>query len=404
MNRTAWIVVAAAGACAGFVVGATVARSRKPEGLSVTPRTDIKEKERDVERVKVLHANLEKYRLELAGKENEVRELREELAEVSKRLPPPLTPEEEQKQKEGEEKRKREERRKVSYEKSKELWTKILQRKDRLARALGLEELAGLFQKDNAEETLLGLTTLGGLYGINFDRERFKPDVLAALSHEDAEIRQAALNCLHTVSPGEDHFQTTLSMADDPSPEIRTAVAWSVALAALGQRKEEAMPALRRLLQDKDANVRRQVMDALSNFPGWGQEIEDMGVELSKDPEYGEQMMGWLARRDNISAEVAQRLVEMSAKRKNGYRDMGWTHRNLADDAKPIAINFCLETLRDSVEHWQRYEALEGLRRIGDVSALAELEEIARGPDAEGIEEQLMRTIEQLQKRAREAR
>lgn len=404
MNRVAWITLLVVGPVAGFVVGTTVGKNRKPKAVSVAPSTATKDKGSDAERVKALRADLEKYRLELAGRENEVRELREELAEAMNKIPHPLTPEEEQKQKEEKEKQEREERRKALYEKSRELRTKILQRKDRLARALGLEELAGMLQKDNAEETLLGLTTLAGLYGINFDRERFKPYALAALSHEDAEIRQAALACLRTVSPGEDHFAVTLSMADDSSPDIRRSVAWSIAWAAVGERKEEAMPALRRLLQDKDPSVRWQVMQALSNFPDRGEEIVDMGLELSKDPEYAEQMMGWLARRENISAEVAQRLVEMDAERKNGYRDMGWTHRNLADDAKPIAVNFCLETLRDSVEHWQRYEALESLRNIGDVSVLAELEEIARGPDAEGIEGQLMQTIEHLQKRAREAR
>jgi Skp family chaperone for outer membrane proteins len=405
MSKTGWIVLLVAGTSAGVVIGAALGSGKGREAAApVQPSERTEENKRELDREQILLASLEKYRQALAEREEEIGKLREQLAEVTEKLPPPLTPEEEKKQKEEEERRKRDERLKARYAKSKELRTKILQRKDKLMRALGLEELAVLLDSKDPEQFLIGLTTLPSLSHINFDKERFRPQVLAALSDEDAEIRQAAFNCLYTVRPGEDHFRVTLSMAGDPSSEIRGAVAWSIAWATRGEQKEEAMPVLRKLLQDEDQNVRRRVMDALSNFPGWGEEIEGLALELSKDSGNADRMMGWLGRRDNISAKVAQRLVEMNGEREDGYRDIGWTHRRLADDAKPIAADFCLDVVRESIEHWQRWQALDGLRSIGDVSVLPELEQIARSPDAEGIEEQLTQTIEYLQKQARGAR
>jgi hypothetical protein len=354
--------------------------------------------------VRVLLDSLEDYRQALAEREKEVGELQEQLAEVSEKLPPPLSPEEEKKRKEQEEKQKRNERRQARYEKSKELRTKILQRKDKLMRALGLEELAGLLQSEEVEDTLLGLTTLQRLYGINFDKERFKSHVLTALNHEDAEVRCAGLNCLYTVSPTEEVLDMVLPMAKDPAPEVRRWVAGRIGWMGREDRKEEVTSLLRELLQDEDKTVKQQAFEALSRRPELAGEIEGLAIEMSRDKERAGEMWHWLGRRDTISVKVAQRLVEMYEEGRTGYYGLEWPHRRLADEAKPIAIDFCLRIVRDSIEHHERWRALDGLSRIGDVSVLADLEEISRSNDAEGIEDQLARTMEYLQRRAREAR
>jgi len=404
MSKTGWIVLLVAGTCAGVVIGATLGKGKGPEITRPQPSERTEEKRRESDRVQVLLASLEKYRKALAEREKEIGQLQAELAEVSEKLPPPLSPEEEKKRKEEEERRKRNELRKARQEKSKELRTKILQRKDKLLRALALEELAGLLQSDDAEETLLGLTTLQRLYGINFDKERFKPYVLTALNHEDAEVRSAGLNCLYTVSAREEVLDMVLPMAKDPAPEVRRWVAGRIGWMGMEDRKDEVASVLRELLQDEDNTVKRQAFDALSRRREVAEEMEDLAIEMSREEERADDMLQWLGRRDTISGKVAQRLAEMYDEGRTGYYGLEWVRRRLSEDAKPIAIDFCLEVIRDSIEHFERSRAMDALRRIGDVSVLVDLEEISRSDDAEGIEDQLARTMEYLQKRSREAR
>lgn len=404
MSKTGWIVLLVAGTSAGVVIGATLGRGRGREITGPQPSERTKETKRESDREPVLLASLEEYRKALAEKEKEIGDLRAELAEVSEKLPAPLSPEEEEKQKEEEERRERNERRKARYEKSKELRAKILQRKDKLARALGLEELAGLFQSDDVEETLVGLTTLQRLYGINFDKERFKPYVMTALNHDDAEVRSAGLNCLYAVCDREEILDMVLPMAKDPALEVRRWVAGQIGWMGREKGKEEVTSLLREFLQDEDKSVRRQAFDALSQRPELAEEMEDLAIEMSRDKEGADEMLRWLGRRDTISVKVAQRAVEMYDEGHTGYYALEWVNRRLSDDVKPIAVDFCLRIIRDSIEPYERRRALDGLRRIGDASVLADLDELARSDDAEGIEEQITRTMEYLQKRSREAR
>ena len=56
-----------------------------------------------------------------------------------------------------------------------------------------------------------------------------------------------------------------------------------------------------------------------------------------------------------------------------------------------------LRVVRESLSNGRRWQALKGLRELGDPWVIPALDEIARSPDAEGIEEELAKTIEQLQ-------
>jgi len=51
------------------------------------------------------------------------------------------------------------------------------------------------------------------------------------------------------------------------------------------------------------------------------------------------------------------------------------------------------------VEPWERQQVLRKLQEIADPSVIPELEAIARSPDAEGIENGLAETIEQIRKK-----
>jgi hypothetical protein len=388
------------------VIGATVAKSRKPEAVSVAPSTEIKDKGADAERVKVLRANLEKYRPELAGRENEVRELRGELADAIQKIPPPLTSEEEEKRREFDEWKERGERsqRLTSlHEKSNELHKKILQRKDPFLRQQGLLELEALVKSDDKEDALLGLTTLGGLSGFNLDKETFKPYALTALKHEDVEVRKAAFNSLYAVCPQEEQLNIVLSMLRDPSPEMRLdAVTRSTWLGG-GERREEVASTLKALLQDEDKSVQKKVLDELWRYHfqyDYGAEIEGLVIELSRDPELTDAAWEWMHRRGPVSAPMAERLIEMHGERHSAYDILYYTRQNLSEEARPIITNFCLRLVRESVEPWERQEVLRKPQELGDPSVIPELEAIARSPDAEGVENYLAETIEQIRKRS----
>lgn len=405
MNRTGWIAVAATGVCAAFVIGATVAKSRKPEAVSVAPSTEIKDKGADAERVTGLRADLEKYRLELAGKENEVQELREELADAIQRIPPPLTSEEEAKQREFDEWKERGERSERLtnlYEKANEFRKKILQRKDPFLRQQGLLELEALVKSDNKEDMLLGLTALSRLGDFNLNKETFKPYALTALKDEDVEVRKAAFNSLYAVCPQEEQLDIVLSTLRDPSPEMRLEAVVRSAWTGGGERREEVASTLKALLQDEDKSVKKQVLDGLwrQHFAyDYGAEIEQSVIELSRDPELADAAWEWMHRRGPVSAPMAERLIEMHGERRSAYDILYYARRNLSEEARPIITNFCVQLVRESIEPWERQEVLRKLQELADPSVIPELEAIARSPDAEGIENHLAETIEQIRKK-----
>ena len=410
MNRVAWITLLVVGPVAGFVIGATVAKSRKPEVLSVAPSTGTKDRRAEVEREKVLLASLEKYRLELAGRENEVRELRDKLADAREKTPPPLTPEEQERRREFDEwkgRRERSQRLTSLHEKSNELRKKILQRKDPFLRQQGLLELEALVKSDGKEDLLMGLTALSRLGDLNLNKETFKPYALAALKHEDIEVRKAAFNSLYAVCPQEEQLDIVLSMLRDPSPEMRLEAVVRSAWTGGGERREEVASTLKALLQDEDKSVKKQVLDGLwrQHFPyDYGAEVEQSVIELSRDPELADAAWEWMHRRGPVSVPMAERLIEMHAEGRTSYDILYYARRNLSEEARPIITNFCLRLVRESVEPWERQEVLRKLQEIADPSVIPELEAIARSPDAEGIENHLAETIEQIRRRSSQPR
>ncbi len=392
-------------ACGGiaFAAGVAIGRHGRTEIPPLQPPAKTETKEVESDRSQALVAELDGFGTVLAEKEGEMRDLESELAEVMAKLPPPLTPEEEKRQKEEEEKRKKEERWQARHKKAEELRAKILQRRDRALRTQGLEELAALLQSKDSEELLLGLMAAPCLSSIPCDRERFKPYVLAALASEDGEIRNAGLGCLYTFCTPEEHLDFALRMIDDPSPEIRGSLPWRIFWGTQAERKEETLAAMRKLLHDENKEVRRGALEVFGHNPLRAQEVEEAveeaAIEMSRDPEEQNRMMQWLSRRDNISAKAAQRLVGMYGE--GGARDYGidWLYRRLSDDAKPIAIEFCLRLLRDSIEPYERSSALRALREMGDASVQAELEVVSRSDDAEGLEKELGEAIEHLRQK-----
>ncbi len=405
MRSTGWIGLSVIAMGAAFAAGLAAGRAKKPEQPPAREVTKVEADKPKARDDSVLIASLEKFRVALGEKEERIAELERQLAEVSSKLPAPLSPEEEKRRKEEEERRRKSERWTALYEKSKPLRAKILQRRDKALREKGLTEVATLIQSGKAEEMLLGLMTLSNLWAFNLDKERFRPDVVEALRSEDAEVRQAALNCVNHLCSGEEQLRIALSMVSDPSHEIRMYAVPRLASLGGPERKEEVASALKALLQDKDKSVRNQAASQLRQEWGagydYGAELEDIMVELSRDEETRDAARRWLFERRPVTLRIAQLAVETydQDQDEGAYHAVELATHDLSEEAKPVVRDFLLRVTRESIEPWQRWRALDKLTEMGDPSVITQLDEIARSPDAEGIEERLARTIEGLRQK-----
>lgn len=404
MSRIGWITLAIAGTCLGFVVGAMVAKGGKsPVEAPRAPEEAGKQaaERQESGRVRSPLASMDKLRWELAEREEEIGDLRAELADVIEKLPPALTPEEEKKQKQLEGERRRNEAWMARWEKSKELSAKILQRRDKALRAEGLEGLAALLGSADSEEVLLGFAVLESLNFIPCDKERFQPQIVKALSHEDSDVRRTALQRVYMVSPLEQDFDALVPLAKDPSPEVRRLVVEPLGSVAEESQREKAASVLRSMLTDDDTEVRLRAACALWERPEYAQEMEDVLIQLSREAENSKeagQIFGWLEWRAGRSAKTAQRVIEMYDQGQRGYPPADWVRVGVSDDAKPALRQFFVRVVRDSIDQYERRSALEALQMIGDPSAIPELQQVGGSDDAEGIEKELAETIEHLRR------
>jgi hypothetical protein len=387
MSKTAGTILALAAAGAGFALGVCVGKANKQGQLPPQPSQGFTPRKFSSSRSDPgLPAGLPRFRSALAEREERVRELEAELEEVRKRIPLPPTPE-------GEQERRRRDRQKACREKSQELRERILQREDWSLRAEALSELTALFHSQDTEKLLVGLYTVPAIQHINCDREAYKPYLFACLSHQDSEVRQAAIWPAYAMCSRDEQLEILLSIVHDPSVDVRRTIANREGWLIKDDEKEKVFSAFRVLLEDEDWGIKKRALDTLGRWPELSREMEELAIELSSDPRYTDEMMRWLARRPMTSADFAGRPLQTMEQAGQ------LTDRSASDEGKSILLRHCLETLRDNLDHHTRTLALFTLRRLGDVSVLPELEKISLGPDAEGIERQLAETIEYIKQK-----
>ncbi len=408
MEKMGWIVLSAVAMVGSFTAGVIVGENKRLE--DGRPRGTAKAKEKDEGRdsARIRRAINDGVRRALAEKEERILAVERELGGLREKAAfAPGPP-----RKEGEVPA---ERLRALREKASGLRHKILQRRDEAQRQEALAELADLLRSGSPEDILLGLATLRRLAGLDshrlqdavlssatlnhlrgFDREGLKKLVLDAAEQEDAEVRQGALGCLPIVCSKEEYLNALVGMAGDASPEIRREVAERMGFETKeGELGEDIVVALKRFLQDDDMSVRMAGLGVLSRRHEYAAELEDMAIELSRETENAERMIPILAGMGTVGAKSAKRLVEMFDEGYDAYQlfDEGM-HWCLSEDAKVVVRRFALGILRESVEPYDHWMAFRTLFRIGDDSILAELEEMSRGADAEGIEERLAGLIE----------
>jgi len=422
MKRAALSALWAVSVFGALAAGALVVRRTPSDSAPAGAPHDTKKEREEPEGTSDLQAKLGELREAVRANEMEIGVLREELDTIKSQLPPPLSPELEKELKKRLEERERAEAEKPESEKRKILQKKILQRKDKGLREDGLTELAALLQSTDPADQQMGFAILDRLGSIDFDKERFRPYVLAALSNADTSVRKATVDCVYVVCSHEEGLEIAVRMLKDTDPEIRMWAALDLNDSSAPEHKELAVRALRSLILEDDLSIKQHILARLQYRLPEG--MDDVVVKLL-DEKRLEYVVGHLLHygRSPISAPIVERLSEMYEEGASDERilrylnpdciDLGEPGEDprrrrdqsrLAEEAKPIVRNIYLRVVRESLSNGRRGQALKGLRELGDPWVIHELQEIANSPDAEGIEDELAKTIEHLQQQSSQQR
>lgn len=418
MKKAMWLGLWAISVCGAVVGGAVVARPKHPKSIARMLRPEMKHQEEKSADASELVAELDELREGVAGKESEIQGLQEELAALRSRLRAELSPELEKELRERLESRKRDEARNPESERRGALRTKILQRKDKALREQGLTELLALLQSANPEDREMGFDVLSGLGSIKLDTEKYKPYVLAALADELPSVQRQAADCLALVCSYEERLAIAARMIEDP--DLRYWATMMLKDSSEPEHRKLAIPALRSFLEEGEASDKQHILWDLYELP---EELNDIVVKLLDQKGFEGPLTRLLHHEtDTIGTPIVHRLAEMYREGTSDDTIMRFLHPGaihfgdpndfrerqghpcLDEEAKPIVRDIYLGIVRDSLGNGRRREALEGLQRLGDPWAITALDEISRSPDAEGIEDELAKTIEHLRNVPTQAR
>jgi HEAT repeat protein len=340
------------------------------------------------------------------------RRYREALAEALLKSAPSPEPQEEKSEEELDEEHEAAERSRALFQQARSLRSKIVQRNDGALREAGLAKLATLIESSNPDDLLLGLTSLFHLDEMDVGAERFRPQILSAMSNPSPELRNAALNCLPMVCSDEEALEMVLAMASDASAEVRASAAFNLTFLATRERAQDIEPVLNALLQDSDEAVRKRALVALWKTCelGEGEEqaakMHGLTETISADPQRAGEVLGWWENRMKFRQEDVQRFADMlSEEGVSLFGGEGYSERTLMglfdipflnDSVRPVVTQLCLQALTDSTDEALRHRALKILPELRNDSLVSALEEIVATPRAAGIEDELKQTIERV--------
>ncbi len=411
MKKAVLIAVWGISVCMAVACGMKVGRARVPRSVPTTAPAMVKQ-QGEAPSPSNLVAQIDEVREAIRVKEIKVQRLRQEMDAVKSQMRPPLSPELEKELKERLQRRKDDEARATEEDRGDVLRRKIVQRKDKALREMGLAELMAVLGSGNPDDRETGLAVLRGLGAIPFDKEKFRPYVVAALSDERASIRRQAVECLGMVCPYEETMEIAARMAKDADRDVRLWAAFQLNGSSAPEHKALGASALRSVLLEGDREVRRLILHTFRPLP---EELDDVVVRLLGEEEHQSILAQKLHDdRQTIGAPIVRRLAEMydegtSPETIMMFLDPGRVHVGdakdperrqgqpcLSEEVKPVVRDIYLRTIRDSLSRGTRWQALEGLRELGDASVIPYLDEIARSEEAEGIEKELAETIERL--------
>ncbi len=429
MNRVSFIALWGLTVFLGFAIGMAIGGSKEPRLQARHPRQAAAEKS---EADRALAASLQRFQKTLAEKENLAASLRAEMEEVRGKLLPPLGAEDEKWLREREEEDSTTKRWGAIVPREKELLRKILQRKDKVLRAKGFDELASLLESEKAEDKLVGIITLNHvLYeGLGFDKERFEPLVEAALRHEDWEVRERALDYVRGLGWMDlGRWQVTaevaLRMVRDPHPRVKSEALGLLAQFGGSERSEDVAGALRSLLasgteesvstalwatgelaQDRSAYgfppAGDQVLPAPEKRYDYYPEMRELMMKASKNPDLADDVLKFWWGRQSLNEEEVRRAAEiLEGTGPDGYVSLP-EYAPTSAELRQLAYSHEFRVIRESVVDWIRSGALWRLERSGDKSLIPQLRALAASEDAEGLERRIEWAIERLERYGRQ--
>lgn len=398
MRKTTWIGLVVVALCVGFVAGLFVARMRRPEAPRRQPAPQVSPTNAEREPRRNVNPPRRRYR--------------DALAEALLKSAPSGEPQDEKSEEELDEEHEAAERARILFQQARSLRGKIVQRNDGAMREQGLAELSTLIESSNPDDLLVGLTSLFYLDEMDVGAEKFRPQVLSAMSNPSAELRNAALNCLPMVCSKEEALEIILGMASDASAEVRASAAFNVEFLATRERAKDIEPVLTALLQDGDEAVRKKTLVALwktcelCESEEQPAKMQGLAEKVSADPERAGEVLGWWENRMKFRQEDVQRFADiLSEEGVSLFGGEGYSERTLMglfdipfvnDSVRPVVTQVCLRVLTDSTDEALRHRALKMLPELRDEPLAAALEEIAATPRAAGIEDELKQTIERV--------
>jgi hypothetical protein len=256
----------------------------------------------------------------------------------------------------------------------------VLQRDDADLRARGLQEILELLAADAPENMQLrGLATLRECLPAKFDRAPFRDRVLPMLQSDNPDIRARALMCLPGLDGDAADVPAVAPLAKDPSSEVRKQVGNALIQLGKGERADVVIPALTKLLHDKDSEVIKRTIRAM-----WGQysspEFDDLLVRISREERYsGLVIYHGLSTMRQKSPVVCRRLVaELDNPDWNdsGRAAWGLTY-GVADDAKAFVEEGLLRALPQETHEYTREQEFRALKNIASSKSRDYLERVA---------------------------
>lgn len=247
--------------------------------------------------------------------------------------------------------------------------------RDRLAR-----ELMGRLAGEDPSGVRIALEALQLLWDCEFDRSLARADLLRLLGSEEPGIRAGALLVFAGIPREEGDAAIALSLAGDPSPEVRGRVAGAARAILRGDlRAAHVDPAMETLLGDPEPSVIRSTLVSLTECR-FGPRTELRLLDLLRNPgmrlEVVRMALGTCAER---SPAVMEALV---ANLREGDPELQgallWVLRSgeIPSSHRRSLADAALALVRGGADWNLRTEALSIVRLHGDASHLPELESI----------------------------
>jgi len=289
---------------------------------------------------------------------------------------------------------------------AKDLAKAIVQRRDTVLREKGLERLRQMLVETASDaEKRQGLATLQSVLTAKFDRAPFRLMVLPLLASDDAQVRAPALRCLPGLGGTVEDIPLVVTMAQDPSAQVRELVGGVLIQLGKGERAETVIPALMQLLQDDDSKVVEQTIRSM-----WGQyhapAFDALLIELSYEQKYHHNAIYFcLSTMRSKSQAVCRRLVEVLAEpdwNDSGRAAWGLTY-GVTEEAKGLVEEGLLAALPEETNEQTRKQEFRALAHVATERSRAYLTTVAASEmetdEAKGVARQILADLDKAQDR-----